>query len=261
MKTRNQVKTFNKKMLSTLVITSLISSSALASSNIEQELPENEFSEQDKRETIGFGMGAFIGAVFGGPAGAFITGIAGNFLAKNINDTEEISELELTLIEEKTKHQQHVAMFQQKLQHSEQAYQNELLALEQNYRDLGQVQAENLLMSLQFSTGSSKIAPHYDEQVSALAQLLQSSPNMKIDLSGYTDLQGDEKANHNLSLARVNSVKNALINQGVASDRIQTFAFGETEPVVANAQKEVSFYDRRVVVKLHQDSNQMANNH
>ena len=147
-----------------------------------------------------------------------------------------------------------------KLELAEQAYQAELLALQQSYQASGQLQAENLLMSLQFSTGSSEIAPHYREQVAALANLLTRSPGLSIDLSGYTDLQGDEMLNHKLSLARVASVKNALVGQGVAQGRIQTYAHGENAPVVANAQKEVSFYDRRVVVKLHQQVEQTAKN-
>ena len=142
------------------------------------------------------------------------------------------------------------------------------LASEQN--NTGQLQADNLLMSLQFSTGSSDIAPHYQEQVSALANILKSSPSTKIDLSGYTDLIGEESLNHALSKARVESVKKLLIAQGVAKEQIATFAYGEAAPVVANSKQEVSFYDRRVVMKLHKPSavaatnvmkNQIANNH
>ena len=125
-------------------------------------------------------------------------------------------------------------------------------------------------MSLQFSTGSSDIAPHYQEQVAALAQILNSSPSMKIDLSGYTDLTGEESLNQTLSQARVETVKTLLMAQGVEEQQIATFAFGEGSPVVANNEREVSFYDRRVVLKLHKSaslentevvSNQVANNH
>ena len=220
-----------------------------------------EEQKSSKNEGIGLGTGMIVGAIFGGPAGAFITGVAGGFIGKTMDVEKDMDALELTLNQQEKEHQQQVAMFQQKLKQSELSYQRELLALEQNYQDLSQIQAENLLMSLQFTTGSSKIAPHYKEQIEALANLLNKSPKMNIDLSGYTDLQGDETKNHHLSLARVNSVKNALINYGIKPERIQTFAYGEQFPVVANAQKETSFYDRRVVVKLHQSSNQMANNH
>jgi len=240
---------------------SVSASQPVYASNYDNESQVETDVKTEQNEVIGLGIGTLVGAIFGGPAGAFITGIAGGFIAKSVDADENINSLELALNEQQQLHQQEVALFQQKLTHNEMAYQKELLALEQGFKDLGQIQAENLLMSLQFSTGSSTIAHHYNEQIVALAQLLQKSPKMNIDLSGYTDLQGDEKRNHHLSLARVNSVKNALISHGVEPARIQTFAYGEDAPVVANAQQESSFYDRRVVVKLHQDSNQMANNH
>ena len=72
-----------------------------------------------------------------------------------------------------------------------------------------------------------------------------------------------------MSQARVDSVKTLLIAQGVEEHQIDTFAFGEDAPVVANNERQVSFYDRRVVMKLHQPSpfksreivkNQMASN-
>jgi len=62
-----------------------------------------------------------------------------------------------------------------------------------------------------------------------------------------------------LSIARVNAVKNALIARGVRAERINLFAYGEQAPVVANNEKEVSFYDRRVVIKLQPSENQHAN--
>ena len=151
------------------------------------------------------------------------------------------------------------------MQRLEASYQQQLVALESQQKQAGQLKADNLLMSLQFSTGSSDIAPHYQEQVAALAQILNNSPQIKIDLSGYTDLTGAESVNETLSKARVASVKNLLMSQGVDEQQIATFSFGESAPVVANNEREVSFYDRRVVLKLHKpsqlESNQMANNH
>ena len=132
--------------------------------------------------------------------------------------------------------------------------------MQQSQQNTSQLQAENLLMSLQFPTGSSDLQPHYQQQINALAKLLAQSPELSIDLSGYTDLQGDEELNHALSIARVNTVKHALINEGIEADRINLFAFGENAPVVANNEKQVSFYDRRVVIKLHSSDDQMAKN-
>lgn len=263
---KNKVKIINTLVIASLLSTQVLSTQVMATSvnSLEVKTTQEQHQQEELNEEIGFGTGLVVGAIVGGPIGAFVAGIAGNFIAKHINANNNIENLTQTLTQAQLKHQDNLAHYQQefeqKLQNSEQAYQAELLALEQNYKSNGQIQTEKLMMSLQFSTGSSEIAPHYQEQVAVLAQLLNSTPEMSIDLSGYTDLQGEESANKNLSLARVNAVKNLLTAQGVDETRILTFAYGEEAPVVSNAQQENSFYDRRVVLKLHNQLNQTAKN-
>jgi sortase system peptidoglycan-associated protein len=266
------MKTFNSKLnpAKLLLIASLITAPTLSHSAYAFEkdnAAENEtlqLSDSDK-ESIGFGTGAIIGAIFGGPVGAILVGITGTLVAKTQNDGDNLSELQASLNKQENDYGVAVQEFRRKLQYSEQNHQAELTALEQNfdkkYQHASQLQAENLLMSLQFSTGSSDIQPHYQSQIVALSEMLQQSPKLFIDLSGYTDKQGSENLNQALSIARVNSVKTALIDQGVSANRIKLFAYGEQAPVAANSAKEVSFYDRRVVIKLHSDTEQVANNY
>jgi len=245
-----------KKIFCAALISSLVASPVFAGSydNLAKEKAAQEriAKENDAqlKEEIGLGTGMIIGAIFGGPVGAFITGVAGNLIAKNMNAEDEVENLSTAYIKEQQNNELALARYQSKIDQSEQRYKMELLALEQNYQATGLLQAQNLLMSLQFSTGSSEIKSHYEEQISSLASIVQQSPNLSVDLSGYTDKQGSEALNQALSLARINAVKNALIDQGVKADRINLFAFGEQETVVASIDKEVSFYDRRVVIKL-----------
>ena len=256
-----------KKNLIHLMVSSAL---ILAPVTINIAKAETEFSsagpqltskqEKDRRQEIAFGSGAVVGAIVAGPIGAFVTGVASTFFAKHYNANEDIEIMSAHIEQQNQQQNTLAANYRRQLKQAELDYQQELLALSQKQQNTSQLQAENLLMSLQFSTGSSDIAPHYHSQVVALARILQVNPELSIDLSGYTDLQGDETRNHNLSLARVNSVKNALVKQGVAADKINIFAFGESAPIVANAQQEASFYDRRVVVKIHSDLNQMAKN-
>lgn len=239
--------------IATALITTLSISPVYAAS--EQSI-QTSISETDakNREGIGFGAGMVVGAIFGGPVGAFITGIAGNLIAKTMNDEQKIDDLATAYQREKNDNQTTLLAYQQKIDNLTQSYQDELLALEKNYQTTSELQAQNLLMSLQFSTGSSEIKAHYNDQIDALVKIIKQSPNLTIDLSGYTDKQGSDELNHALSLARINAVKNALINQGIAADRISLFAFGEQSPVVASTDKEISFYDRRVVIQLKSQS-------
>ena len=262
--------TGKKLIITTALVAALATSSVSATENTLTSVKTQQ--QETKDENIGFGTGVIIGAIVAGPVGAFVVGIGGVFIAKYINVNDHNDELSHALVKEQQKqgsNEQIQSQYQAKLQRLETLYQQQLVALEKQKNKPGQLQADNLLMSLQFSTGSSDIAPHYQEQVAALAQILNDSPAMKIDLSGYTDLTGEQSLNQTLSQARVESVRTLLMAQGVDEQQIATFAFGEDSPVVANSEREVSFYDRRVVLKLHRTSpvkysqkiqSQMANN-
>ena len=240
-----------KTLINLALISALTVSPAFANSYEKAAQEKNVQADSAQlREEIGFGTGMVIGAILGGPVGALITGIAGNMIAKNINTTDEIEILASAYSKEKQSNELALERYQTKIAQADQRYQAELLALERTYQTASQLQAQNLLMSLQFSTGSSEIKAHYQEQIASLARIVQQSPNLTLDLSGYTDKQGSDELNQALSLARINAVKNALIDQGVPAERISLFAFGEQKTVVASVDIEVSFYDRRVVIKL-----------
>ena len=252
-------------LIASLMAAPTLSQSAYAFENVSHGENETQQLTDKDKESIGLGAGVIIGAIFGGPIGAILVGATGALVAKTEIDKDKLVELNASLNKQENEYSVAVEQFRRKLQRSEQNHQLELSALEQNfdrkYQHASQLQAENLLMSLQFPTGSSDLQPHYNGQIAALSEMLKQSPKLFIDLSGYTDKQGKKKLNQALSIARVNTVKNALIDQGVEAERIQLFAFGEQAPVVANSKQEVSFYDRRVVIKLHSNTEQVANNY
>jgi len=225
---------------------------------LKQLSKEQLHREKVNNENIGFGTGAVIGAVVAGPIGAFVAGITGTLIAKHINVSNEAESLAISLNEEKEKNSIQISQYKREIRQIEQEYQEQLASLNLSEQEQSYAHINNILMSLQFSTGSSEIAPHYQEQIAGVAELLNSQPEMKIDLSGYTDMLGEESKNQLLSIARVNRVKDLLMAQGVEEEQIATFAYGEKAPVVANKKQERSFYDRRVVLKIHQENMQTA---
>jgi OOP family OmpA-OmpF porin len=77
--------------------------------------------------------------------------------------------------------------------------------------------------------------------------------------TGHADRMGSEAANQMLSEERVNAVKSYLVGKGVAADRVQTSAWGETRPATsagacaeANTGKNVACLqaDRHVTVQI-----------
>jgi len=157
--------TGKKLIITTALMAALATSSVNATENI--LTPEKTQQQETNNENIGFGTGAVIGAIVAGPVGAFVAGIGGVFVAKYINVNDQNDELSTALVNEQRKqrsNEQIQSQYQAKLQRIERSYQQQLVALENQKNQSGQLQADNLLMSLQFSTGSSDIAPHYQSK-------------------------------------------------------------------------------------------------
>lgn len=87
------------------------------------------------------------------------------------------------------------------------------------------------------------------------AKLLKESPKMKIRIAGYTSASGTKEYNQKLSERRATSVKNYLIQQGIASDRLTKIGYGETrpaeyEPVPSNLYSEAAKANQRVLFEI-----------
>lgn len=68
---------------------------------------------------------------------------------------------------------------------------------------------------------------------------------LNLELAGHTDKSGDTGVNLRISVARVNTVKDALVTRGIDQDKIKTVGYGETRPIADNATKEGRSANRR----------------
>ena len=66
---------------------------------------------------------------------------------------------------------------------------------------------------------------------SAFKQYLEYDPDAKLTLGGYTDTRGLENYNQVLSELRVQRVKDFLVSQGIAPEKIDTAGFGKDKPL------------------------------
>ena len=62
-------------------------------------------------------------------------------------------------------------------------------------------------------------------------QYLEYDPEAKLSLGGYTDDRGADKYNNSLSERRVQRVKDFLVSQGIAAEKIDTAAYGDQKPL------------------------------
>jgi outer membrane protein OmpA-like peptidoglycan-associated protein len=100
--------------------------------------------------------------------------------------------------------------------------------------------------SVYFGRGESGLSPQDYTPLNEAVEVLKGNPEVKIQLSGYTDSVGDASGNYNLSVRRANAVRSYLTSRGIAPDRIYVVGFGESNPRGDNRTNSGRAMNRRV---------------
>lgn len=104
---------------------------------------------------------------------------------------------------------------------------------------------------LNFKTGSADLDLEYSQQqLTNIYEVLQAFPKVKINIGGYTDNVGKEAANQQLSQARSETVRNALIKMGIDKNRLAAEGYGSQHPVASNDLEEGRAQNRRTAVRV-----------
>lgn len=110
-----------------------------------------------------------------------------------------------------------------------------------------------ILNHLIFAQGRSVIDPKSFGELDEVAQMMKENTRMEIQLEGHTDNTGNSKANLALSQDRVDAVKKYLVSKGIAKGRIQTKAFGGSQPLRNEMTPEARAANRRVEMRILKD--------
>ncbi|HUH06151.1 MAG TPA: OmpA family protein [Kofleriaceae bacterium] len=91
----------------------------------------------------------------------------------------------------------------------------------------------------------------------AVAATLDGNPDIKlIEIQGHTDERGGDKYNLELSDKRAASVRKYLEEKGIASDRLQSQGYGESQPIDNRRNEEAWAANRRVEFLILKRANQ-----
>src|SRR5690606_12455787 len=101
--------------------------------------------------------------------------------------------------------------------------------------------------SITFNSADDSLTDGARMRLSDLAnRLMSDNQNVYVEIQGYTDATGSAAYNHQLGLARAESVRRYLHSQGVALDRMATISYGEAYQAADNDSPEVHAMYRRV---------------
>ncbi|RNA62312.1 sodium-translocating pyrophosphatase [Chryseobacterium nematophagum] len=124
-------------------------------------------------------------------------------------------------------------------------------ALEQKNKAILEPDRWYTIENLYFQTGSSDLKQESEIQLLNLAEVLNTYPQVKIKLGGYTDNTGSEEGNQKLSNLRAQTAKLKLLELGIPADRIEAEGYGSDYPVCeANDTDECKAKNRRIDVRV-----------
>jgi outer membrane protein OmpA-like peptidoglycan-associated protein len=130
--------------------------------------------------------------------------------------------------------------------------------LQQELSDLEAEQTERGIVltlsdDVMFATDSAELRSGAYRAIDRLAEFLQQNPERRLLIEGHTDARGAESYNEDLSARRANSVAEALMQRGIATDRLRPIGLGEAYPVASNETSVGQQENRRVEVVISDD--------
>ncbi len=117
--------------------------------------------------------------------------------------------------------------------------------------------ARGLIVSMSdvlFDTGKYSLKPGAREKLAKVAGILLAYPGLNIEVGGYTDNVGGDAMNQTLSENRAGSVRDYLVQQGVATNSVSARGFGNTLPVASNDNSAGRQQNRRVELLVSGDA-------
>lgn len=98
-----------------------------------------------------------------------------------------------------------------------------------------------------FDVNKDVVKPESYGTLKGIADVLAENPDVRVNIIGYTDSDGADAANLDLSKRRGASVKNELVKSfGIDASRLESDGLGETKPVAPNDTPVNKALNRRV---------------
>jgi outer membrane protein OmpA-like peptidoglycan-associated protein len=102
-----------------------------------------------------------------------------------------------------------------------------------------------VLQNIQFEFNSSALTADSESGIQILTAFLKRNLDLKVELAGHTDNVGNKDYNLKLSSDRAESVRKALIANGINENRLTAKGYGATKPLAPNDTEEHRALNRR----------------
>ncbi len=113
-----------------------------------------------------------------------------------------------------------------------------------------QLPSKITLRDVHFNTGKATLREDSYPALNELVKALKRKPDLKVEIAGHTDDQGDARSNMELSRQRAQAVVDHLTEKGIGTSRLKAKGYGETQPIASNGTAEGRQKNRRTEVRI-----------
>jgi len=106
-----------------------------------------------------------------------------------------------------------------------------------------------VLPGIQFEFNKAVIKPESETILMQAYTSLKDHPEIEVEISGHADAIGSDEYNRELSGRRAESVRQWMINKGIAATRLTSIGYGESRPIASNDTEEGRALNRRIEFK------------
>lgn len=104
-----------------------------------------------------------------------------------------------------------------------------------------------------FDTGRAELKPGAQRSLDQIASFLGRYPERRVQIEGFTDSEGPNDYNIELSQTRADLVAMAILERGVEAERVRAIGYGELFPVASNSSADSRQVNRRIEVIVSTD--------
>ena len=105
-----------------------------------------------------------------------------------------------------------------------------------------------------FDTGKAQLKSGAERSIDQITAFLKDNPGRRVQVEGFTDSQGADDFNLELSQSRADAVAMAIIQRGVDAQRVRALGYGERYPVAGNENAGSRQLNRRVEIIVSNDN-------
>jgi outer membrane protein OmpA-like peptidoglycan-associated protein len=176
--------------------------------------------------------------------------------------SEQASQQSNQFAQQLTQTQRELQQNSQTLQQNQQELQAAREAADQAQAELRQAEAVReeegrMIISLSgvlFEPAGHTLSKVAERRLDTVAHALGAYRDRQIVVEGYTDAQGSESKNLELSQQRADAVREYLEQRGVDAERIRAVGKGESNPIASNDTAEGRATNRRVEIVVERES-------